>query len=80
MDAKKPTTVSELLSDPQRLISEKLAASVLDVKADTLNCWRATGRRALPFVRIGGRFIRYRVADLIAFRDSHTVGAAAVTA
>jgi hypothetical protein len=64
------TTVTELLRDPESLVPEKIAARILGLtNARTLSVWRSTGRhKELQFHRIG-RCIRYRVRDLIDFRD-----------
>ncbi|MCX7112244.1 MAG: helix-turn-helix domain-containing protein [Proteobacteria bacterium] len=54
---------------PSKLLDDKDAASGLDVSPGTLSVWRSTGRYNLPYHKIG-RKVRYRVSDLIAWRDS----------
>lgn len=44
-------------------------AGLLGVTDKTLANWRCQGREDLPFYRVGGRAIRYRRGDVIAFRD-----------
>ena len=51
---------------PSGLMDTKTAAAYLAVKAGTLEVWRSTNRRKLPFVKVGGQ-VRYRRADLDAF-------------
>ena len=58
------------------LLDERTAAAALDLKPQTLAVWRASGRYALPFVRVG-RSVRYRAADLQKFLESRTVRPAA---
>ncbi len=64
-----------LLKPEDELVGEKIAAEILGIyNYKTLSNWRSDGRNPdLPYVRIG-RSIRYRVGDLIEFRQRHTVG------
>ena len=48
------------------------AADYLGIKPHTLEVWRASGRYALPFVRVGRR-IKYRRSDLDRFLEQNTV-------
>jgi excisionase family DNA binding protein len=52
------------------LLTRREAAAYLGVAEQTLAVWKCTGRRSLPFVKIG-RVIRYRKADLDAFILEH---------
>lgn len=52
------------------LLTRREAASYLGVAEQTLAVWKCTGRRSLPFVKIG-RLVRYRKADLDAFIIEH---------
>jgi predicted DNA-binding transcriptional regulator AlpA len=54
------------------LVSEKEAAKLLAVSVAMLVARRFQKRPLLPFVRIGSRTIRYRVADINAFIDRNT--------
>jgi hypothetical protein len=49
------------------LLTPLQAARIVGVTPNTLEVWRNTGRRALPFVRRGAN-IRYRREDVIAFK------------
>lgn len=53
------------------MLRDTEAAALLGVKTKTLANWRCQGREDLPFYRVGGRAIRYRRGDVIAFRDRH---------
>lgn len=46
------------------LLDDEQVASTLKVSVETLAAWRHTGRVKLPFVRIGGRLVRYRKTDI----------------
>ena len=61
---------------PSPLLDEKQAAEILTVTPGTLSVWRCTRRYPIPYVKVG-RAVRYRLADLEAFMQSRTVGAAA---
>jgi excisionase family DNA binding protein len=52
------------------LLTRREAAAYLGVEEQTLAAWKCTGRRSLPFVKIG-RLVRYRKADLDAFIINH---------
>lgn len=60
-----------LTADPERLLPPRLAANVVDSTDRTLKAWRAENRGP-RFYRFG-RHVRYRVADLLAWRDRHVV-------
>lgn len=52
------------------LLTRREAAACLGVAEQTLAVWKCTGRRSLPFVKIG-RLVRYRKADLDTFILEH---------
>ena len=54
------------------LLNEEQAASVLQVKPNTLAVWRSTKRYAIPFVKIGA-CVRYKRADLEAYIQENRV-------
>ena len=69
-------TLSDLLKnvdlkDP--LLTPKKASEMLSVKVQTLAAWRHRGHR-LPWVRLGGRAIRYRLSDLVRFIEENRHG------
>lgn len=61
-----PTTVNNTM------LTRDEAAEFLNVKPNTLAIWLHSGRYDLPVVKIG-RSVRYRLADLEAFIDRHTI-------
>lgn len=57
-----------------RLRNTEEAADYLDLRPNTLEVWRVTGRYGLKYVKVG-RLVRYREEDLDAFLTARTVGA-----
>lgn len=55
------------------LLNPKAAAALLGLQKQTLAVWRCTGRHSLPFVKVGARMIRYRLADLEKFLADRVV-------
>jgi predicted DNA-binding transcriptional regulator AlpA len=57
----------------ERLITSREAAELLNLRPETLIAWRVrqTPNRPQP-VRVGTRSVRYREADVIAFRERET--------
>lgn len=62
-------TLQDIFQVSKRLMDDKAAAALLDVKPGTLSVWRSTGRYALPFIKVGCK-VRYREADLLAWLDT----------
>lgn len=58
--------------DSDALLMEVQAADFLSLSVRTLQSWRLRGDGP-PFVRAGGRAIRYRRRDLIAWINENTV-------
>ena len=58
---------NETTSNPAQLLTEKEAANLLSVEPRTLRLWRTT--RGLPHLKITGKVIRYRRADLDGWLD-----------
>jgi len=54
------------------LVCEKTAAKLIGVSAAMLVAARFRKRPLLPFVRVGSRAIRYRLADIDDFIDRNT--------
>ncbi len=52
------------------LMDEEQVAKTLSVSPETLAAWRHTGRVQLPWVRIGGRLVRYKKSDVLAFIEA----------
>ncbi len=62
-----------MIVEDNTLLTARQAADILQIRAQTLACWRMTGKY-LPFIRVG-RSVRYRRGDVEAFIASRTVGA-----
>ncbi len=56
------------------LVTEKAAAKLIAVSPSMLVARRFRGRPLLPFVRLGKRSIRYRMADIEEFIKRNTEG------
>jgi len=54
------------------LLNTTEAADYLQLRVNTLEIWRSTGRYGLPYIRVG-RSIRYRRSDLDEFLRARTV-------
>jgi len=54
------------------LVCEKTAARLIGVSAAMLVAGRFRKRPLMPFVRVGSRAIRYRLADINEFIDRNT--------
>ena len=65
---------SKAVAPQAQLLTEKQAAALLAVSFTTLSTWRSRHRYQLSFVRGGGgRAIRYRLADVLAFIEKGLV-------
>lgn len=60
---------------PTGLMTTEEAAAYLAVKPATLQVWRSTNRRKLPYVKVGGN-VRYRRQDLDQFITDNLQNAA----
>lgn len=58
------------------LVCEKTAAKLIGVSVAMLVAGRFRKRPLMPFVRVGSRAIRYRLADINDFIDRNTVTSA----
>lgn len=61
--------------DRPKLLTREEAAEYLGCKPQTLAVWATTKRYGLRYIKVG-RCVRYRIADLEAFLNARTVGAA----
>ncbi|MEO5798359.1 MAG: helix-turn-helix domain-containing protein [Gemmatimonadales bacterium] len=52
-------------SNAPALLKPAEAAALLRVEVATLSTWRCRSPERIPFVRVGGRAIRYRLSDLL---------------
>lgn len=50
-----------------QLFDERRTAAFLSVAPKTLRQWRTRGGDMLPYVKLGGKLVRYRRADIEAF-------------
>ncbi len=53
-----PSTLPALLKPAE-------AAQLLRVEVATLSTWRCRDPLRVPFIRVGGRAVRYRLSDLL---------------
>ena len=58
---------------PTVLLTTKQAAEYLGISPATLNTWRCTKRNIVPYVKLGGKYVRYRQADLEAYINACVV-------
>ena len=59
----------------REMLTTQEAAAVLGIRPQTLHLWRSAGREPQPpYIKIGGRLVRYRRRDLEAYLDHQTVG------
>jgi excisionase family DNA binding protein len=54
-----------------RLLTPEEAAEFLQVSINTLSMWRSNQRYKLPYYKIGGSLVRYKLEDLIVFAHSN---------
>lgn len=58
-------------NEDEELLSTADAARLLGISPGTLEIWRNTGRRHVPFVRVSKRrAVRYRRSDVLRFKSS----------
>ncbi len=50
-----------------RMLTPEEAAEFLQISTNTLSVWRSNQRYKLPYYKIGGSLVRYKLEDLIAF-------------
>ena len=62
--------------ESDKLVSRKVAASILGVCAETLRAWEHAGRKDPPVVRVG-RLAKYRLADVRKVIDRQLPGPSA---
>ena len=60
-------------NDGLSLLPRKRAALILGIEPQTLAVWACNKRYNLPYVKIGRR-VMYRLADIMTFIESRTVG------
>jgi excisionase family DNA binding protein len=56
------------------LLTPDQASEYLGVSRQTLAIWRCNNRYPLPYVKVG-RYVRYKLVDLVEFVETRTVGA-----
>jgi excisionase family DNA binding protein len=54
-------------------LTRQEAATMLGLRPQTLAVWAMTGRN-LPYVKLGGKVVRYRREDVEAFIDKCRIG------
>lgn len=68
---KEGTPVSSATKD--RFLTPEEAADFLQVSINTLSMWRSNQRYKLPYYKIGGSIVRYKLEDLISFAHSNSI-------
>lgn len=63
--------LQQLIANNAEMLNVQQAAQAIGVAVATLNCWRQTGRHALPYVKIG-HLVRYRPNDIEAWLNKRT--------
>ncbi len=58
------------MQETPRAVSEAEAAQILGLRPRTLQDWRFRGKGP-KYLSYSGRAVRYRIADLAAFMESH---------
>ncbi len=71
------TVLDPVAAIRRKLLTRKEAAEYLGFKTQTLAKWASDGNYDLPVVHLGGA-VRYRLADLEAFIERHTLSGAEV--
>jgi hypothetical protein len=56
-----------------KMVDEQSASDLIGVKVKTLQDWRLKRNFGPPFIRVGGKLIRYRVDALLAWLEENTV-------
>jgi predicted DNA-binding transcriptional regulator AlpA len=67
------TTQTDDTASNERALTARQVGEILGVAEITLSQWRARGEGP-RFFRAGRRHVRYRLGDVIAWRDARTVG------
>lgn len=68
-----PDASTDTPTDPELAIDTPRTAKILGIATITLHQMRARGGGP-PFFRCGTRTVRYRLGDVLAYRDARTVG------
>ena len=58
----------------QAMLNAGQAAKFLGASTQTLAAWRMTGRGP-DYLKMGNRFIRYRLEDLVRWAEAHSIRA-----
>ncbi len=69
-------TLSKIIKSCENKEEEEVdpvvAAHIIGVKVNTLASWRCTKKEIIPFYKIGSK-VRYKISDLIAWKESKRV-------
>ena len=71
------STMTTHTHHPDAMLTTPQAADVLGLRPQTLHDWRSRGRGP-AYLRLGGRAVRYRYSDLVAWADAQRVEPASV--
>lgn len=53
------------------LLPPRKAADLLGLSVQTLAAWRHVGDTRLPYIKLSGRAVRYRLSDIRSFIERH---------
>ena len=70
----KSTSPTPVTPSPALLTTEQ-AAAYLNISPATLMTWRSTKRNIIPYIKLGGKNVRYKLADLDSYINSLPVTA-----
>ena len=72
--SEKNLTLSKIIESSENTeeVDPVVAAQIIGVKINTLASWRCTKKEAIPFYKIGSK-VRYKISDLIAWKESKRV-------
>ncbi|SET40090.1 Helix-turn-helix domain-containing protein [Nitrosomonas marina] len=66
------SAIRKIIAPNNDEVDPTVAAEIIGVKVNTLAAWRCTKKENIPFYKIGNK-IRYKVSDLIAWKESKRV-------
>ena len=61
------------ITQSDRMLTRTEAAMLLGIKAHTLATWAMTGKN-IPFIKVGGKSVRYRESDIMRYIERRTIG------
>lgn len=62
-----------LVADKPKLFNTQETAEMLGLSPATLEIWRSEGGHGLPYLKLAGGAVRYRLEDILKFLDRSRV-------